>query len=113
MDAGIFWKYVCVNGRAKPFIEVEPRKYRFRILNASNARFYHWSLAPADANGKPTGEVADAPAFIQIGSDGGLLPVPVTLHYLIASPAERFDVVIDFSDRKGENFVMINNAPAP
>jgi spore coat protein A, manganese oxidase len=108
-----FGNTVCVNGKAKPYLEVEPRKYRFRILNASNARFYHWSLIPGDQNGKPNGEVADAPPFIQIGSDGGLLPAPVTLHYLIGAPAERFDVVIDFTDFKGQNFVMLNDAPAP
>lgn len=108
-----FGNTVCVNGKAKPYLEVEPRKYRFRILNASNARFYHCALIPSDQYGKPNGEVADAPPFIQIGSDGGLLPAPVTLHYLIGAPAERFDVVIDFTDFKGKNFVMVNNALAP
>lgn len=108
-----FGNTVCVNGEAKPYLEVEPRKYRFRILNASNARFYHLSLVPADTNGKPNGTVADAPPFTQIGTDGGLLPTPITLHYLIASPAERFDVIIDFTDHKGEKFVMVNDAPAP
>src|SRR5208283_224843 len=55
----------------------------------------------------------DAPPFQQIGTDGGLLPEPLTLHYLICSPGERFDIVIDFSEHKGESFALINDAPAP
>ena len=108
-----FGETICVNGKAAPYLEVEPRKYRFRLVNGSNARFYHLTLVQADKTGKPTGRPADAPPFNQIGSDQGLLPAPVALHYLIASPGERFDVVIDFSEHKGANLAMINNAPAP
>jgi spore coat protein A len=108
-----FGNAICVNGKAMPFLEVEPRKYRFRMVNGSNARFYHLTLVPADAAGKPTGKPVDAPPFIQIGSDGGLLPAPLRLHYLIFSPGERFDIVIDFSQHKGANLAMINDAPAP
>jgi spore coat protein A, manganese oxidase len=108
-----FGNVICVNGKAAPFLEVEPRKYRFRIVNASNSRFYHLTLVPADASGKPNGKNADAPPFIQIGSDGGLLPAPLHLHYLIISPGERFDLVIDFSEHKGTNFALTNDAPAP
>src|ERR1700678_162593 len=82
-----FGNVICVNGKAAPFLEVEPRKYRFRIVNGSNSRFYHLALLPADASGKPNGKLTDAPPFIQIGSDGGLLPAPLHLHYLIVSPA--------------------------
>jgi spore coat protein A len=108
-----FGDNICVNGKAKPYLEVEPRKYRFRMVNGSNSRFYHLSLVPADAAGKPNGEVVDAPPFHQIGSDGGLLPAPLQMHYLIFSPGERFDIVIDFSEHKGENFALVNDAPAP
>jgi spore coat protein A, manganese oxidase len=108
-----FGNTICVNGKASPFLEVEPRKYRFRMVNASNSRFYHMTLMPADESGKPTGKAANAPAFHQIGSDGGLLPAPVSLGSLIVSPGERFDVVIDFSEHKGANVAMINDAPAP
>ncbi len=108
-----FGNTICVNGKATPFLEVEPRKYRFRMVNASNSRFYHFSLAPADETGKPVGKPADAPAFHQIGSDGGLFPAPVALHYLIAAPGERFDVVVDFSEHKGGSVAMLNDAPAP
>jgi spore coat protein A len=108
-----FGESICINGKATPYLEVEPRKYRFRLVNGSNSRFYHLTLVPADAAGKPNGRPADAPPFIQIGTDGGLLPAPVHLHYLIFSPGERFDLVIDFSDCKGMNLAMTNNAPAP
>ncbi len=108
-----FGNVVCVNGKAAPFLEVEPRKYRFRMVNGSNSRFYHLTLVPADAGGKPNGGPAGAPPFIQIGSDGGLLPAPVRSHYVILSPGERFDMVIDFSRHRGVHLAMTNDAPAP
>ena len=104
---------ICVNGKVMPFLEVEPRKYRFRILNASNARFYHLRLFNSDATGKPLDDSFDVPAFNQIGTDGGLLPVPLELRYLIIAPAERFDIVIDFSGLEGKSFSLVNDAPAP
>ena len=103
----------CVNGKVMPFLEVEPRKYRFRILNAANSRFYHLRLFNSDATGKVTNESFDVPVFQQIGSDGGLLPAPLELHYLLLGPAERFDVVVDFSGCEGKWFSLINDAPAP
>jgi spore coat protein A len=108
-----FGNTICVNGMATPFLEVEPRKYRFRMVNASNSRFYHFTLVPADSTGKPNGKPVDAPPFRQIGTDGGLLPAPLSMHYLIFSPGERFDIVIDFSEHKGMNLVLTNDAPAP
>jgi spore coat protein A, manganese oxidase len=108
-----FGNNVCVNGKVKPYLEVEPRKYRFRMVNASNARFYHLTLRPSDAIGNPTGESVDAPAFQQIGADQGLLPAPLERHFLLAAPAERFDFILDFTGMKGAHFVMTNDAPAP
>jgi spore coat protein A len=108
-----FGNTICVNGKATPFLEVEPRKYRFRMVNASNSRFYHLTLVPADAAGKQNGKPVDAPAFRQIGTDGGLLPAPLSMHYLIFSPGERFDIVIDFSEHNGMNLALTNDAPAP
>jgi spore coat protein A len=108
-----FGNAICVNGKAMPFLEVEPRKYRFRMVNGSNSRFYHLTLLPADASGKPNGKPVDAPPFIQIGSDGGFLPAPLHLHSLIVSPGERFDIVIDFSQHKGASLAMTNDAQAP
>jgi spore coat protein A len=108
-----FGNVVCVNGKAAPFLEVEPRQYRFRMVNGSNSRFYHLTVMPADASGRPNGKIADAPPFIQIGSDGGLLPAPLRTHYLIVSPGERFDIVLDFSRHRGASLAMLNDAPSP
>jgi spore coat protein A, manganese oxidase len=103
----------CVNGKVMPFLEVEPRKYRFRILNAANSRFYHVRLFNSDASGAITSQSFEVPSFQQIGTDGGLLPVPLELRYLLMAPGERFDVVIDFSGYEGKSFSLINDAPAP
>ena len=64
-----FGDTVLVNGKAWPYLTVEPRKYRFRILNASNARFYRVTLNESRGNGQLVGR--SGPPFIQIGSDGG------------------------------------------
>jgi spore coat protein A len=106
-----FGDTVLVNGKIWPYLEVEPRKYRFRILNGSNARFYRMTLLESTVGGQPLGHAG--PVFHQIGSDGGLLPAPVTRTQLLIAPAERQDVVIDFSGMQGKNFVLTNDAPAP
>jgi spore coat protein A len=103
----------CVNGKVMPFLEVEPRKYRFRILNAANSRFYHLRLFNSDVTGNVTNQSFEVPSFQQIGTDGGLLPAPLELRYLLIGPGERFDVVIDFSGCEGKYFSLINDAPAP
>src|SRR5205807_3774170 len=90
------------NGMVWPYLEVEPRKYRFRLLNGSNSRFYHLTLQGSDGNGTPNG--TSGPPMFQIGTDGGLLPAPVKLANILIATAERFDFVIDFTgagrDRK-------------
>ncbi len=106
-----FGDTVLVNGMVTPFLEVEPRKYRFRLLNASNARFYHLTLNEATSDGANIGR--SGPPFIQIGTDGGFLPSPVVLNDLTVAPAERFDVIIDFSDAAGRSLVLNNDAKAP
>ena len=84
---GMFGDTILVNGAPWPFMEVSNTRYRFRILNASNARRYVLALDPSPS-GKP---------FVQVGSDGGLLDAPVSHQRIPISPAERFDVVVDFS----------------
>lgn len=105
--------YNCVNGKVSPFLEVEPRKYRFRIVNAANARFYHLRLFISDAAGKTQNDSFDVPSFQQIGTDGGFLPAPLEIRYLLIGPGERFDIIIDFSGCEGKFFSMVNDAPAP
>jgi FtsP/CotA-like multicopper oxidase with cupredoxin domain len=99
---------ITVNGKTWPFLSVAPRKYRFRLLNGSNARFYEISLINL-ANGLP------GPAIIQIGTDGGLLdkPVPIVGGLLLA-PGERADVVIDFTGSAiNQKWTLINRARSP
>ena len=96
-----------VNGAVRPYLAVEPRQYRFRILNASNARF--WNLS-----------IQGGPPAVQIGSDGGLFDRPVPLSSLIVLPAERADVIVDFSRFAGRTLTVTNSdlpvevsSPAP
>ncbi|MFL5419884.1 MAG: multicopper oxidase family protein, partial [Myxococcales bacterium] len=88
---------MTVNLIYKPFFEVERRKYRFRILNASVSRFFKIALS-------------DGSAMIQIANDGNLLPHPVVLTELDEQGiAERYDIVIDFSRYAiGQKVSMVN-----
>jgi spore coat protein A len=95
-----FGNAVLVNGKLLPYLEVEPRKYRFRILNAANGRFFHLSLSSGQS-------------FHQIGTDQGLLPAPVALKQATLAPAERADMIVDFSDRAGEQIVLRNDVFHP
>jgi spore coat protein A len=101
-----FGDTALVNGTVWPFLEVEPRKYRFRMLNACNARFLRLTLVDG-------GDDAEPLDFHQIGADQGFLPAPVRLGDLFIGPAERFDVVVDFTGKLGRSFVLRNDAPAP
>jgi spore coat protein A, manganese oxidase len=88
---------MVVNGKVQPFYEVEARRYRLRVLNAANTRFFILGLS----NGS---------SFQQIGADQGLLPRPVTLTTLILAPGERADLVIDFTSMRGARVVLTNGA---
>ena len=108
-----FGDVATVNGTAWPKFEVEPRKYRFHLLNASNARFYDLSLKGYDSDaGKLTDE--DGPNFVQVASDGGYLNEPVELtDGLLLGNAQRGQWVVDFSDYAGESLLLHNRAKAP
>ncbi|WP_406674839.1 multicopper oxidase family protein [Nonomuraea sp. N2-4H] len=86
--SGVLGDCVLVNGVPWPVMEVTAARYRFRVLNASNARRYLLALDPPPPDGA---------AFTQIGSDQGLLAAPVGHDELQIAQAERFDVVVDFS----------------
>ena len=88
---------ILLNGKLRPFFEVEPRLYRFRVLNASNSRFFGLALD----NKQP---------LLQIGSDQGLLPAPAELNYLNLAPAERADLLIDFSQLAGQTLHLRTGA---
>ncbi|MCX4642564.1 multicopper oxidase family protein [Streptomyces sp. NBC_01446] len=75
---------ILVNGAPWPYMKVEARKYRFRMLNSCNLRIFILCLN-------------DGSQVTQIGSDGGLLPAPAATPVLVLSPGERADFVVDFS----------------
>jgi len=101
-----FGDKTLVNGKVWPYLDVEPRPYRFRVVNGANARVFRMRLR-ADAKG------AQRPSFYQIGGDGGLLSRPVESDELLLAPGERADVIIDFSTLAGSSFVLHNDAVAP
>ncbi|NPV58709.1 MAG: hypothetical protein HPY75_03475 [Actinobacteria bacterium] len=155
-----------VNGTAYPYLEVSPKAYRLRILNAADDRFFNLQLYQADPDaitpdgrtgtevrmvpavptpGYPEGWPTDGreggvpdpalagPEMIQIGNEGGFLPAPVVLPNLpvdwntdpttfnagnvsqgtlILGPAERADVIVDFSQYAGKTLILYNDAPA-
>ncbi len=159
-----------VNGTAYPTVTLEPKTYRFRMLNAANDRFFNfqWYVADAttastDVNGVgqviggtevalkadevaaaqldpvvfPTPDLTKSPAgpdWVHFGSEGGFLPKPVVIdgqqvttwitdptrfdvgnvdqHSLLLAPAERADVIVDFSRFAGQTLILYNDAPA-
>jgi spore coat protein A len=78
-----FGDFILVNGKVWPVLNVEPRQYRFRILNGSDSRFYNLFLSGNNS-------------LWQVGSDLGLLTSPVLMNQMLIGPGERKEVVIDF-----------------
>ena len=118
-----FGDTILVNGTVYPFLEVEQRQYRFRLLNACNARFLNPRLVyaqgsafPASTEPKPT---ALGPGFVQIGTEGGFLPQPAMVSgpnqpFLLVGPAERADLIVDFRDvPAGAILILYNDAEGP
>ena len=98
--SGVLGDCILVNGAPWPVLEVTNTLYRFRLLNASNARRYRLALDP------PPQERA---SFVQIGSDGGLLAKPIDYGKIEMAQAERFDVMVDFSTYPvGTEVTLIN-----
>ena len=133
-----FFDTILINGGVYPSVSVSPRRVRFRMLNGSQARFYHLNLyAEASTSGEANLR-APGPAMYQIGTEGGFLPavavhpngIPCPLDLkadptgncanpdgpfnLLLAPAERADVVIDFNGLPaGSSFILYGDAPAP
>jgi spore coat protein A len=129
-----FFDTILVNGGLYPKAKVAAQRVRFRILNGAQARFFHLTLLAEDpANPGEAKPGAPGPAMYQVGTEGGLLPA-VAVHdnttkmrfsgpetvdphgpfNLLLAPAERADVVIDFSGvAAGTSFILCNDAPAP
>jgi spore coat protein A len=92
-----FGDVMLVNGKVWPFLEVEPRMYRLRMLNGCNAR-----ILSLDIGGL---------RLWQIGAEGGMWDQPVPVQQLVLAPAERADVLVDFSSFSGARLVMKNHNP--
>ena len=148
-----------VNGIAYPEVTLQPKTYRFRVLNAANDRFFNFQWYVADPTTGTDSEVAldpllleqaqtdpvvfptpvhnastNGPDWVQIGTEGGFLPAPVVVdgqqettwitdptrfdvgnvdkHSLLLAPAERADVIVDFSKFAGKTLILYNDAPA-
>ncbi len=170
MGMEAFMDTPVLNGTVYPTLTVDPKSYRFRILNGANDRFFNLSFYKAvDANGvvcdaantepapestgitctevaladveaaledstiMPTPDGNEGPSWIQIGTEGGFLPAPtvipahpttwvndptvfnagnVDLHSLLIAPAERADVIVDFSAYAGQTLILYNDGPA-
>lgn len=103
--AGVTWigeyfgNVMMVNGKVWPFLQVEPRLYRFRVLNGCNARILSLELGGAP--------------LVQIGAEGGMWDIPVPMKRLVLAPAERADVIVDFSGLAGQVLVLRNGKPSP
>lgn len=93
-----FGDVIVVNGKAWPYLDVEPAVYRFRFLNGCNSRVLDLSFQPPQP-----------PGFAIIGTEGGFLPGPSDVRpHVVIGPAERFDVLIDFRNRAGEILTLKN-----
>ena len=106
-----FGNMMVVNGFTWPYLEVEQRRYRFRFLNGCNSRFLVLKMTTKPRkNNKRFNKPEEA--FWQIGAEQGFLPAPAELDYLLMAPAERADVIVDFSDFKaGEVVYLVNDGP--
>lgn len=94
-----FGNTMVVNGKTWPYLNVEQRRYRLRFLNGSDSRF----LILKNDNNLP---------FWQIGADGGFLPAPAQLDTLLMGPAERADVIVDFTNVPvGTEITLLNIGP--
>src|SRR4051812_16695732 len=139
-----FGDTMLANGTAYPEVQVEARRYRFRILNACNARFLNLQMYVDD--GTPNGitlgsggapvnmparnaaapQAAGKPSsnFLVLGTEGGFLPnavyVPSNVPFagtaggsLLLAPAERADLIFDFSAHVGQKIILYSDTPAP
>src|SRR5260370_3808373 len=94
---GILGDRYTVNGVIQPYCQVQPRKYRLRLLNGGPSRFYTFALS-------------GGAKFIQVSNDGCLLPKPVAVNNCTLSVSERADVIVDFSNFAGQSIYLLNQA---
>jgi bilirubin oxidase len=99
----VYGDVIHVNGAPWPYFDVEPRKYRFRLLNTGISRTYKLYLELDDQPGKKL-------TYTVIGSDCGLLEKPVDTTDIYISIAERWEIVVDFTQYAGKN-ITVRNTP--
>jgi len=98
---GILGDKFLVNGKIQPFFNVEPRRYRFRLLDTGPSRFYSYFLTDLT-------NLNAVNQFWVIANDGNLLPNPVEVTTVRIGPAERVDVIIDFKQFAGKTIYLEN-----
>ena len=98
----LFGDVNTVNGQPWPYMNVENRKYKFRLVDASISRSYSLYLV-ADSDPKTR------LPFTVVGADAGYLDHPVPTTNLVISMAERYEIVIDFDKYKGQNMTLMND----
>jgi FtsP/CotA-like multicopper oxidase with cupredoxin domain len=101
---GILGDTFLVNGVIQPFLQVSPRRYRFRMLDTGPSRFYEFFLT--GNVGKQTSATTNP--FWLIGTDGNLIPAPIQVTSVRVGPAERVDVIIDFTNFAGQTLYLEN-----
>jgi FtsP/CotA-like multicopper oxidase with cupredoxin domain len=102
---------IVINGKAWPYVNVQPKRYRFLFLNGSNARTYEMFLVT-----QPQGN--NGPPLWVISTDGGYLDTPVKIdptrgQKLLMQPGERYEVIIDFAKYAGTNLIIRNTGRTP
>jgi bilirubin oxidase len=104
-----FGNIMVVNGRSWPTLTVEPRRYRFRILNSCNARTLIMKIVTDPLAARPA--TAALPIWY-IGADGGFLPAPSQSDHILQHVSERVDIIVDFTGiAAGTAFYLINEGP--
>ncbi|WP_198168322.1 multicopper oxidase family protein [Herbidospora yilanensis] len=103
-NPNFFGAIPVVNGKAHPYLDVEPRRYRLRLLNGSNQRYFHLWFQDGGSR-RP---------FWLIGTDGGFRAAPLRLTDVLIPPAGRLDVILDLTDAaRGSRITMMNDAATP
>jgi spore coat protein A, manganese oxidase len=105
-----FANTIVVNGRTWPVLQVEPRRYRFRVLNASNVRGFNLRIS-SSATAAPPAPTA-LPIWV-IGADGGFLPAPVSVQLAQIGVSERLDIIVDFTGLRTGTELYLRNEAGP
>ena len=107
---------IVVNGKTWPYLNVEPRQYRFRLVNGSNARFYDLTISDARTKlkkGKVKTTSQTLPLLV-IATDDGYLMSAVSTPNIVIGPGERYEIIVDFrAALPGQQYLMMNSARTP